>query len=417
MQPIRRTIHPVYIHSAILYMRSFAAHFLLLTAILASPSAAQDQPPRPRLSWWIGYTEHRNDLPEGQFANWSTSRANIVQADGLGRREVGNVLLTKEQAWTQFAGWSPDGKQAVVLSLWESPENAAWERAHKTFRMTEGWLVDTCLVDLSSAMTTNLTAVDRVSIYNTGLFILPDGSGYGFNPLINGIGTPHLMDLDGRNKRNVSGQGGGFAYGYSASPDGKRISYHQDYQIFVSNLDGSDKSRTETGNPFNFGPEWSCDGECLLFLSGEHYDCHPHIVKKDGTGLKQLAQRGGYRGVVQPLKHPDFHSESSDMPVWARDGKSVLYTAKVGDSVELMRVDLEGSVSQLTKSKLGTRHYHPSESPDGKWILFGSDRSGVMQLYVGDKEANHIWPITSVAADSGAFHGSWQPISTEPSGR
>jgi len=78
---------------------------------------------------------------------------------------------------------------------------------------------------------------------------------------------------------------------------------------------------------------------------------------------------------------------------------------------------LEGSVSQLTKSKLGTRHYHPSESPDGKWILFGSDRSGVMQLYVGDKEANHIWPITSVAADSGAFHGCWQPISTEPSGR
>lgn len=366
----------------------------------------------------IGYTEGRNDLPGGQFLNWRTNRACVVRADGTGRKVVAEELLRQENrqdnSWTQFGGWSPDGRQAVVLSLWESPENAAWEREQKTFRMTEGWLVDTCLLDMTTGAITNLTAIDRVSIYNTGLFFLPKGRGYGFTPLIGGVSKPFVMDSDGRNKRDVSGAGGGFAYGYSASPDGKRISYHENYQIFVSNADGSDKRRIETGNPFNFVPQWSSDGAWLMFVSGEHYNCHPHLVRSDGTSLKKLADRGGYRGVVERLKHPDFHSESSDLPVWSRDSRSLIYTAKVGDSIELMRVHLDGQVTQLTLSKPGTRHYHPAVSPDGQSILFGSDRSGTMQLYVATLDGKNVRPITNVPAGHCAMHGHWQPALTTP---
>ena len=356
----------------------------------------------------IGYTEGRNDLPDGQFANWVTHRACVVRADGTGRRVLAEDLVRGENSWTQFAGWSPDGNRAVVITLWESPENAAWERAHRTFRMTEGWLVDTCLLDLATGAVTNLTAVERVSIHNAGLFFLPDGSGYGFTASINGISKPHMMDRDGRNKRDVSGAGEGFAYGYTASPDGTLISYHEDYQVHVSRADGSDKRRIETGCPFNFAPLWSPDGEWLLFVAGEHYDCHPHVVRKDGTGLRKLADRGGYRGVVERLKHPDFHSESSDVPVWARDGRSVYCTAQVGEAVELMRVSLDGRVEQLTQSKPGVRHYHPTPSPDGRSLLFGSDRSGVMQLYVARADGMEARPVTSVPAGSCAMHGHWQ---------
>lgn len=373
----------------------------------AAGSAVADEP-RPTL--WIGYTEGRNDLPGGQYANWVTNRACLVRANGTDRRVVAEELIRDEHSWTQFAGWSPDGKRAIVLSLWESPENGAWERAHGAFRMTEGWLVDSCLVDLAGGSIVNLTAVERVSIYNTGLFFLPNGQGYGFTPLIDGISKPYVMDLDGRNKRDVSGDGGGFAYGYSASPDGKRISYHENYQIYVSNVDGSDKRRIDTGHPFNFVPQWSPDGQWLLFVSGEHYNCHPYLVRRDGTGLKKLADRGGYRGVVERLKHPDFHSESSDVPVWAADGRSVYYTAKVGESVELMRVSLDGRIEQLTKSASGVRHYHPSPSPDGRWILFGSDRSGIMQLYVARADGTDVRSVTDVSRDSCAMHGHWQPI-------
>lgn len=380
---------------------------ILPTLFLLLPLTAPADEAKPTLL--IGYTEGRNDLPDGQFANWVTNRACVVRADGSQRRVLADDLTRKPHSWTQFAGWSPDGKVAIVGSHWESPDNAAWERKHKTFRMTEGWLSDTCLVDLSTGKVTNLTAIDRVSIYNTGLFYLPDGKGFGFTPLIKGISKPYVMDLDGKNKRDVSGRGTGFAYGYSASPDGKRISYHENYQVYVANADGSDKRKIDTKNPFNFVPRWSPDGEWLLFVSGEHYNCHPHVVKKDGTGLRKLADRGGYRGVVEPLKHPDFHSESSDVPVWAADSRHVYYTAKVGESVEVMRVGLDGSVRQLTRSKAGVRHYHPAASPDGKWVLFGSDRSGTMELYVAAADGSDARAITTVPAGFCAMHGHWQP--------
>jgi Tol biopolymer transport system component len=384
--------------------------FWILQTLLACTALTNvDAQSTSRPTGSIGYTEGRNDLPDGQFANWITNRACLVRADGTGRESLAEELTRKPYSWTQFAGWSPDGNTAVIGSHWESPENAAWEREHKTFRMTEGWLSDVCLYDLRTKKITNVTAIERVSDYNTGLFFLQNGQGYGFTQLIDGISKPYMMNADGRGKRDVPANGTGFAYGYSASPDGKMIAYHENYAIRISKADGSGKMTVQTGHPFNFAPQWSPDGKHLLFVSGEHYDCHPHVVAADGTGLRKLADRGGYRGVVERLDHPDFHSESSDIPVWSPDGRWVYYTAQIEGAVELMRVSLEGSPQQLTRSKPGTRHYHPAVSPDGEWVLFGSDSSGIMQLYVARADGTSSYPITNVAKGYCAMHGHWRP--------
>ncbi|HAC91607.1 MAG TPA: hypothetical protein DCF63_13405, partial [Planctomycetaceae bacterium] len=357
----------------------------------------------------IGYSECRNDLPDGQYANWLTKRSYVVCADGTKRREIGGELVQDQYSWTQFGGWSPDGSKAVLLSARETPENAAWERKNKTFRMTQGWLMDTCLLDLASGQLTNVSAVDRVSSYNSVSFT-PDGQKLLMTSLISGISKPFTMDLDGRNKRDISAGGNGFTYGLNSSPDGQWVAYHENYQIYVSKADGTQKQYIETGNPFNFVPQWSPDGQWLLFVSGEHYDCHPHVVRKDGSSLRKLADRGGYIGVVEILKHPDFHSASSDVPIWSSDGQSVYFSAMVSESIELMRVDLSGNTTQLTYSRPGTRHYHPAVSPDGNWVLFGSDRSGTMQLYVASKDGKESWPITNVPESHCATHGYWQPV-------
>jgi TolB protein len=364
-----------------------------------------------RSQYGIGYTEGRNDLPGGQYANWVTQRACVVQADGTGRRVLSDDPAKEDESWTQFAGWSPDGKYAVVLNAWESPDNAAWEREHKTFRMTEGWLMDANLIELKTGVANNVTAIDRVSIYNTVSFT-PDGKQLLMTSLIDGISKPFLMDLDGRNKRDISGGGTGFTYGVSASPDSSRIAYHENYQVYISHIDGTNKMHVDTQQPFNFVPQWSPAGDWLLFLAGEHYNCHPHLVRNDGSALRKLADRGGYRGVVERLKYPDFHSESSDVPVWASDGSAVYFTSLVGTSVEVMRVSLAGKVEQLTVSEPGTRHYHPSPSPNGRWILFGSDRSGSMQLYVADADGKNVQAVTQVPPGYCAMHGHWQPSSS-----
>ncbi len=383
-------------------MKTLLAFVWLLVAVVV---VRADE--RPSL---VGFTELRTNLVGGRHANVRTMRAVVVCADGTGHKPIADELADEPDAWTQFAGWSPDGTQAIVSRGWQEPQNASWEEEHKTFRMLPGkWSLDSCLVEIATGKVANVTSVDRVSHYNGGLFFMPNSKTLGFTPLINGVSKPFVMDLDGRNKRDVSGNGRGFAYGYSASPDGRLISYHENYQVFIANADGSEKRQIKTGHPFVFSPRWSPDGEYLLFVSGQHYDCHPHVVRRDGSGLKKLADRNGYRGVTEFLDVFDFHGGSSDLPVWSADGLSVFYTAKVGPNVELFQITLTGAITRLTKTPDGTTHYHPSPSADGKRLLFGSKREGVRQIVVMQLSDHSERQLTDLKLGHGAMWPHWQP--------
>ncbi len=368
---------------------------------------------------WIGYTELRTDLTGGRHANVCTMRALVVKTDGTLRRAIANQLADEPGSWTQFAGWSPDGQTAIIGRGWQSAENAQWEEEHKEFRFTpEGWAYDCYLVETVSGKATNVTAVDRVSFYNSGLFFWPeDPSRLGFTALIEGKSHPFRMDRAGHNKTDLTEGTKAFTYGFSSARDGQRIAYHKDYQVFLADRDGSHARQVETGRPFNFAPTWSPDGQWLLFLCGEHYDCHPHIVRADGTGLRKIADRGGYRGMIEFLDVPDFHGGSSDTPVWSADGCGVFYTAQVDQAVELFQVTLDGGITQLTASPAGTLHYHPQPSPDGKWLLYGSKREGVRQLFVmrvADRVERRITDLTSGHA---AMWPHWQPAMTAAEGQ
>ena len=377
-------------------------------AVAAPILAAEPISPAPV----IGYTDLQTNLPGGRHANVRTMRAVLVNADGSGRRLVAEELASKPDAWTQFAGWSPDGEQAIIGRGWQDPENARWEEEHKTFRFTkEGWLLDSYLVDLATGKVTNVTAVERVSFYNGGLFFWPsDPTKLGFTALIEGNSHPFRMDRDGRNKVDLTKDSKEFAYGFSSSRDGKRIAYHKSYQVYLADADGSNAVHVQTGQPFNFAPTWSPDGQWVLFLSGEHYNCHPHLARADGTGLKKLADRSGYRGVIGFLDVPDFHGGSSDTPVWSADGKLVFYTAQVGSSVELFQVTVDGQSERLTTSADGTLHYHPQPSPDGKWLLYGSKRDGIRQLFVMRLADRSERRLTDLKSGHAAMWAHWQPV-------
>jgi TolB protein len=396
----------------------------LLTLLLLTPAARADEknsPPQPL----IGYTEFRADLPGGRHVNVATMRAVVTAMDGTGRRVLAEDLVREPDAWTQFAGWSPDGQLAIIGRGWESPENARWEEEHKTFRYNaEGWLYDMYLLDLATGKARNLTDVDRVSFHNTGLFFWPnDPTKLGFQAIVGGDSHPFRMDRDGTHKRDLTRDSKEFAYGFGASPDGRRIAYHKSYRVYVADADGSNPRQIQTGQPFNFAPAWSADGKHLLFVAGEHYNCHPYIVAADGTGLRKLADRAGYRGVIEFLDVPDFHGGSSDIPAWSAVGESVYYTASIGPSVELFRVSLDGQSARLTRTAEGSRHYHPTPSPDGRWLAYGSKRSGIRQLYVMNLGDHSERRLTALGKGHATMWPHWQPrplisgTSTTPSRR
>lgn len=400
-----------------------AYRWILASLILAgfpfpSNPTVRAESSRARPTTWIGYTEFRTNLAGGRHANVSTMRSVLARADGGERKEIAAALRTEPNTWTQFAGWSPDGEQAVVHVAWESPENAAWEEEHHTFRFGEGWLLDAVLVECESGRAFNITAVDRVSRYNSGLFFWPgDDRKMGFQALIDGVSHPFRMSRDGRDKEDLSSSREGFTYGFNPSPDGGRICYHKDYQIYVAGADGKNPKLVATGKPFNFAPQWSPDGQWILFVAGEHYDCHPHVARRDGSGVRKIADRKGYRGVVEFLDVPDFHGGSSDVPTWSAEGKYVYFTARENDAIEVFRCDIEGTSERLTFSKPGTYHYHPKESPDGEFLLFGGHRGDARQLYVRSTADQEEWSITRARSGHAAMWGHWQPMPSEPSAR
>ncbi len=176
-----------------------------------------------------------------------------------------------------------------------------------------------------------------------------------------------------------------------------------------SSQPGSEKRRIDTGHPFNFGPQWSSDGEWLLFVSGVRGRSNPYVVKRDGTGLRQLADLNGYRGWILFLDVPDFHEGSSDVPVWAKDGKSIFYTAKVGNNVEVFQAELDGRILQLTRTPEGTLHYHPQPSPDGRWLAYGSKRAGAGQLFIRNLTDGRERSVTRLTPGHSAMWLQWQP--------
>src|SRR5262245_48140691 len=352
-------------------------HFLrylsvaLVAAALPSGDLRSSPPAEPLPDLLIGYTEFRTDLPGGRYVSEATFRAVVVKADGTGRRVLAKELTREKGSWTQFVGWSPDGNAARVSRNWKSEEAGKWEEEHKTFLPPgEGVRHDAYLVDLASGKATKQTPVED---------------------------------------KKKSEQVKNLVHGLSVSPDGERSAFEDPgYRLYLADGDGSNAKQVKTGLRFHLMPSWSPDGSWVLFVAGEHYDCHPHILKADGTGLKKLASRNGYRGVIDFLDVYDFHDGSSDLPVWAPDSKSVFYTAKVGRNVELFRVPLDGKPEQLTKTPAGSMHYHPAPSPDGKWLLYGSKRDGVRQRYVMRLSDRKEWRITDLKKGRAAMWAHWQ---------
>src|SRR5262245_52817370 len=99
---------------------------LLLAALPSLPLLARA--PAPKVTAPLtGYTEFRTNSPGGRHANCRTMRAVVIRANGTGRRVLAPKLTREKDTWTQFTGWSPDGKIALIGWAWNSPDNAKWE--------------------------------------------------------------------------------------------------------------------------------------------------------------------------------------------------------------------------------------------------------------------------------------------------
>src|SRR5262245_38493764 len=99
-------------------------------------------------------------------------------------------------------------------------------------------------------------------------------------------------------------------------------------------------------------------------------------------------------------------------PQISPDGKQVVYVVgsvdleanKIPSSLWLAPADGKGEPRQLTNAP-GKKDRHPRWSPDGKSILFESNRSGTNQLWIIGLDGGEARQITNIATD--ASNGIW----------
>lgn len=175
-------------------------------------------------------------------------------------------------------------------------------------------------------------------------------------------------------------------YNPFVSPDGARVGYHR---CRGSGNGGSpplllESIRSPAPDDFSLFridgsyPSFSPDGKRIAFVGLPGL----YVVNSDGSGGRKKIFSGNAfptswdwkrKGVIYTSVGPDFASESTEVDVVA---------VSLDD-------DSSSSSSQVSIKKLtvgGKNNAFPSPSPDGKWLVFRSGRSGHKNLYIMDAE-------------------------------
>jgi TolB protein len=165
-------------------------------------------------------------------------------------------------------------------------------------------------------------------------------------------------------------------------------------EIFVMNADGSGARAATANRSINNFPNWSPDGDAIIYTS-YRYLRRPFLFLssrgqgKPGRLLARLGDaRSQYRGVFSP------------------DHERLALVMSDGEVSHIYTVGLDGrNLRRLTSGR--SIEVSPTFSPDGKRIAFVSDRTGSPQIYIMDVTGENVRRLTF----DGAYNTdpSWSP--------
>ena len=141
-------------------------------------------------------------------------------------------------------------------------------------------------------------------------------------------------------------------------------------------------------------PDLSPDGRRVVFASNHRGTMHLEIADVTPTGLEHRREL-----------LPSARFDQAFAPRWSPDNRHVAYSAWTrGGYRDIRIVDTnDGSFVNVTRDR--AIDGGPSFSPDGKWLFFHSDRTGIMNVYAWEVAAlaPRVRQVTNV------LNGAYQP--------
>nr|WP_255216761.1 DPP IV N-terminal domain-containing protein [Pseudenhygromyxa sp. WMMC2535] len=134
-------------------------------------------------------------------------------------------------------------------------------------------------------------------------------------------------------------------------------------------------------------PDVSPDGRSVVFVRNDTGQSRVAFLALDTLEVQELAPLDE----VQQVYDPDWHPS----------GTKVAYSAwREGGWRDLYVYDLETRTHQRITADMAQDN-SPEWSPDGRWLLFSSDRSGVYNIYAYDTHEREVHQVSNVLG--GAF--------------
>lgn len=234
----------------------------------------------------------------------------------------------------------------------------------------------------------------------------------------------HVMDYDGSRVRRITANGS-INLSPSWSPDGKQIAFVS-YQsgepmLMIMSNSGDVRRAFPQKGELNSAPSWSPDGRLLAFSSSRDGNAEIYLMKVSNQKLTRLTRHPGID--TAPTWSPNgreiaFTSDRSgrpqiyvmdaeganvrritydvsycDSPTWSQHGQ-IAFTARVPGGFDIFVKDLNSGVQNQVTRNSGINET-PRWSPDGRHLIFASNRTGSFDIYTMDADGERVQRLTS----------------------